>query len=251
VDEQTSELRAKTKHLEKLLKMRSEFLNIASHQLRTPVSVILGTISMFKEGSIDKLPPEKQKQFIDNIYYKSRKLEQIIRDILLASEIDSGHFSLGEERLAVVDVVSLVAEVVKANSTKAQDKDLELVFNKPSEELKIKAHADYLKQALAYVIDNALIYTPAGQVTVDLTEDKGRVVIKVSDTGIGIPAEDQDKIFKKFARGRQAVDLYTDGSGLGLFIVLKITEAQPGGQISFESEAGQGSIFILSFPLVQ
>ncbi|MEX0918371.1 MAG: GAF domain-containing sensor histidine kinase [Candidatus Paceibacterota bacterium] len=249
VDEQTVELRAKTVHLQKLLEMRSEFLDVASHQLRTPVSVILGTISMFREGSMSKLTTEQQSHFIESIYHKAKKLELIIRDILSASEMDTDKFTLTPDKLKSVPVAEVITEVLAGLRDKAASKDIELVFKPPTGQgPKVATSANYLEQALFNLVDNALNYTSAGQVDVCLAEDDGRVIIKVKDTGIGIPATDQSKVFDKFARGKNAVNLYTDGSGLGLFITKKIIEAHPDGRISFTSEDGRGSTFIINLP---
>ncbi|MEI6627723.1 MAG: GAF domain-containing sensor histidine kinase, partial [bacterium] len=247
VDEQTLDLTKQADHLKKLLKMRSEFLDIASHQLKTPVSVILGTISMFREGSMDKLPKEQQQKFFDNIFWKAKKLNVIISDILRASEMDTDDFTLDPENLRPVAIEDVLQEVYNDNIDEAQKRGLQLILEKPNKSTStVLTDADFFEQAIFNLVDDAIKYTKSGSVKMILTQEKGRVVIKIVDTGIGIPKEEQKKIFDKFSRASNAVNMYTDGSGLGLFIVKKIIEAHQGGKISFESELGKGTVFTVS-----
>ncbi|OJI08543.1 hypothetical protein BK005_00635 [bacterium CG10_37_50] len=258
VSEQTMNLRDKTKvleeqaeHLKKLLVMRSEFLDIASHQLKTPISVISGTISMFKEGSIQKMPIETQNKLIDNIYQKSLKINQIIRDILQASEFDTDKFSFVEKRVVPVDLNKVLADVITGNQAFADEKKLQLVFAFNPGNPQINSDPDYLEQAIFNLVDNALKYTKEGKVQLSLDENLQSIIIKVKDTGVGIPREDQVRMFGKFERAKNAVNMYTDGSGLGLFITREIIEAHPGGTISFTSEEGKGTEFIITIPKTQ
>lgn len=236
-------------HIEKLLKMRSEFLDIASHQLKTPVSVIMGTTSMFKDGTIQKLPKEQQDKFIDNIYRKSVKLSGIIRDILSASEFDTEKFSLPEKRLESVDLEKFLEKTKEDFSDEAKEKGLELNFIKKKTAISpIASDEFYLTQAINNIIDNAIEYTKTGKVDIVLDEDDKNVFVKIKDTGAGIPEKDKSRIFGKFERASNAVDMYTDGSGLGLFISKEIIDAHKGASISFISKEGEGTEFIISFP---
>ena len=255
VNEQTMSLQDKTKvleeqaeHLKKLLAMRSEFLDIASHQLKTPISVISGTISMFKEGSVQKMPVETQNKLIDNIYQKSLKISQIIRDILQASEFDTEKFSFVEKKIVSVDLNKLLTSVIADNQAFANEKKLQLVFMPNPANPKINSDPDYLEQAFFNLVDNALKYTKEGKVEVLLDENPQSIIIKVKDTGVGIPKDDQGRMFGKFERAKNAVDMYTDGSGLGLFITKEIIEAHPGGTIAFASEEGKGTEFTITIP---
>ncbi|MFA5000745.1 MAG: ATP-binding protein [Candidatus Paceibacterota bacterium] len=255
VNEQTMSLQDKTKvleeqaeHLKKLLAMRSEFLDIASHQLKTPISVISGTISMFKEGSVQKMPVETQNKLIDNIYQKSLKISQIIRDILQASEFDTEKFSFVEKRIVPVDLNKMLTDVVADNKAFADEKKLQLIFTPNPANPQINSDPDYLEQAFFNLVDNALKYTKEGKVEVSLDENPQSIIIKVKDTGVGIPKDDQVRMFGKFERAKNAVDMYTDGSGLGLFITKEIIEAHPGGTIAFASEEGKGTEFTITIP---
>ena len=246
VDKQTKELRAKAIHLEKLLQMRSQFLDIASHQLRTPISVIIGTLSMLKEGSIKS---DQRAKFIDNMYRKGLKLEQIIDDILTASEMDTEKFEVFNPQPA--DIVEIVDAVAKDKLQQVKEKGLKLQFKKPAKPIEVMTSHNYLEQAIGNLVDNAVQYTTKGTITMTMSQEKDRVIIKVSDAGIGIPKAELPKLFKKFVRGSNAKEIYTDGSGLGLFIIKEIVEAHPGGKVSVESTLGKGSTFTISLPVVK
>lgn len=244
VDQQTSDIRAKTERLQELLKLRSEFLDIASHQLRTPVSVINGTISMIREGDIEKLPPEQQKKFFNNIFLKGKKLESIISDILAASEMDKEFKITHDEK---IDVPALVERVTKSYAFDAEEKKLQLTYKPPPTPIApIPGNEKYLEQMIDNLLSNALHYTEKGSITVSLQKkEKDCILLSIADTGIGIPEKDRARLFDKFVRGGNARNIYTDGSGLGLFIIKKIVDAHPGGKVWMESQEGKGTTFFV------
>lgn len=262
VEEQTHDIKAKNTELERMLKIQSEFLDITSHQLRTPVSVIKGVSSIMIEPNFEKLPKEKQKQFIQGISEKSAKLESIIRDILTASELDTKKFSV-KHNSPLIHLEDVVEQAVKGSSFEAEQRKIDLVFNKPIKPLsRIKGEARFLEQAFANLINNALKYTPSlvqvkearsqrdaqGLVEVTVNETKDDIVVKVKDNGIGIPKEDLNGLFTKFVRAANASNMYTDGSGLGLYIVKEIVDGH-NGKVWVESEVGKGSEFYISLPV--
>lgn len=263
VDEQTRDIKEKAIHLEKLLKMRSEFLDIASHQLRTPTSVIKGTLSMMKEGDFDKMPLTDKTKFIEGMFQKSLKLESIINDILVASEMDTAQFEIGVEDEIELD--KFLEKEVAEHQFDASEKKLVLTFEKLTDgPFKIKGSAKYLEQALDNLLNNAIKYTTQGFVKATVKKDRPNVVVAVSDSGIGIPKDDIKKIFHKFTRGKNARSVYTDGSGLGLFIIKRIMDQHPDSKVWVESparqalaagmasgEEGKGSTFYLQFPLLR
>jgi signal transduction histidine kinase len=246
VDEQTGELKKRALHLEKLLKMREEFLDIASHQLKTPVSVIRGTLSMFMDGSMDKLSPEERKKFLGNIYKKTEKLNIIIADILRASELDTEEFTINPETAKEINLIDLLKEVYDDLKELARAKNLDFKLILPKVKIPpVITSDDFLEQAIYNLTDNAIKYTQHGFIKLELLVENKEITIKISDSGIGIPELDQKKLFDKFARAGNAVGLYTDGSGLGLFIAKKIIEAHDGGNLTFESKEGKGTTFII------
>lgn len=245
VHEQTKDIQAKNEHLEKLLALRSEFLDIASHQLRTPVSVIKGVLSMIDEGSI---PKNKEKQFLRGAIEKSIKLGEIINDLLRASEMDSDKFELKIEPVSLDDVFKKIKE---DKSVAALPSEVDLKFDLPTEPLPpVMGDERYIEHAIVNLVNNALQYTRSGHVRIWTAVEGGHLAIRVEDTGIGIPAEDVPNLFEKFRRGGNAVETYADGSGLGLFIVKKIIDAIPGSSIQVEkTELDHGTTMLLKLPL--
>lgn len=250
INEQTKEIKKRAEHLEKLLKMRSEFLDIASHQLRTPISVILGISSMFKEGDFDDLSKEEQRKFLESIYLKAKKLSNIVNDILKASELETEEFKL--EEFKPTQVEKIIEKIFKDFEDQAKNKGLKFEFIKPEKPTSpVLIHPDYFEQAIANLVDNAIRYTPKGYVKIEVSEGKERVMIKIEDSGIGIPEDDKKKMFEKFSRAKNAVNLYTDGSGLGLFITKKIIDAHSGAEINFISQENKGTTFFITLPILK
>jgi len=236
-------------HLKKLLELKSEFLDIASHQLRTPVSVINGVVSMLKEGDINLNDKEEYDKFVDSIYIKGKKLIQIIEDILSASKVDAEEFEIDDNSKKPVQVEEIIKSVIGVLKEEADGKGLALSFEKPERKLPaITVAPFYLEQAISNLVNNAIIYTSKGFVKIKVREENNQIVIDISDSGIGIPKEDISKLFDKFARASNANNAYTDGSGLGLFIVKKLIEAH-GGIVSVKSEEGKGSTFTITLPI--
>ncbi|MFH1236364.1 MAG: ATP-binding protein [Parcubacteria group bacterium] len=269
VNEQTRDITQKNRQVEaanaqlqKMLKAQSEFLDIASHQLRTPVSVIRGIIEMIRDKDMARLPKEKQTEFIDNAFQKGAKLDQIINDILSASEFAGEKFAIAEKTPAI-QLEDLVGQIVSGFKLEAEQRKIKLTYAKPTSPLPpIKGEERFLEQAISNFISNALKYTPSlvqvkearakrdepGRVAVEVKQVKNDIVVSVSDNGIGIPKVEISKLFTKFTRASNARDMYTDGSGLGLYIVKEIVEGHR-GKVWAESEQGKGSVFFMSLPV--
>lgn len=262
VDEQTKDIQMKADHLEKLLKMRSEFLDIASHQLRTPTSVIKGIMSMMVEGDLERMPKEKQKEFVQSAFEKSLKLEQIIHDLLTASEFDSKKYEINTAtpKIQLEDVID---KIIKSSQFAASQREIKLSWQKPKQALPpIFGESRYLEEAFSNLIDNAIKYTPStkkvnearatretsGIVEISSELSNQDIIVKVKDNGIGIPKEEIGKLFQKFTRAINATEMYTDGSGLGLFIVKEIIEGHH-GKVWVESEINKGTTFYVSLPV--
>jgi len=243
VEEKTTELRDKNEYLEKLLVMRSEFLDIASHQLRTPVTVIRGMTSMILEGG---MPENKINEFLKAMLDKSGKLAEIINDILRASEMDSEKVLL---KFTKVDLNTFLTKLVDDKQIQAKTKEIGLKLSLPKTPLPaIQADERYLEQSVGNLINNSFQYTPKnGKVEVSARLNGKKIEIRVSDTGIGIPANDLPKLFSKFSRASNAIAMYTDGTGLGLFIVKRIIEEHKGGKVCVEKTVeGKGTTFLIT-----
>lgn len=237
---------AQTKDIKELLKAKSEFLNIASHQLRTPVSIIRGMLSMVQEGTLSK---EEEQDFIRKSYQSVNRLTVIIKDILDAQTIAGGKIRISR---APTQISDLVNEAVNMLQLTAQEKDIVLKYDEPAEKLpRIFIDRDRMRGVLDDLIDNALRYTPKGSVIVStaLDKEKKQMIIKIQDTGIGLVKEDMAVLFGKFARGTGGKTINVNSSGLGLYIVKHIVEAH-NGTITAESKGkNKGSAFTIKLPM--
>ena len=243
VNDQTKKLRKNNKRLKKLLEMKGDFLNIASHQLRTPVSVLIGMSQMLMEGSVKGKDKER---FLKGINEKSKKLAQIIHDILSASEMDHEDFTLD---LVPVDVVKLLEILVQTKKKTARANHIDLRLIVEDQIPNVLANKHYLEQAVINLINNSFQYTPKGSILVRLGMKKDKVLVRVQDTGIGIPKKNLKSLFKKFSRAQNATQAYTDGSGLGLFIVKKIISAHKDAQVYVEETAlNKGTTITIELP---
>jgi signal transduction histidine kinase len=250
VKEQTKDIQAKADRLEKLVKVKSDFINLISHQLRTPVTIISGASSILREESHHNLTEDEQK-LVESIYVKSRQLGNIFNDIIIASEVDVEHFTFPDIIMQKIRFERIVETVFDDERARSTEKKLEYEYIPPASPLpEIKTNPAYLQIAIRIIIDNAIMYTAAGKVSVAVAMKDTSVVCTVSDTGVGISEEDQKQLFQKFIRGKNAVDSYAYGTGLGLFIAKKIIEAHPGGKLEYSTEVGKGTTFTISIPVV-
>jgi len=243
VDEQTKDIKAKSEHLQKLLTMRSEFLNIASHQLRTPVSVIKGVLSILGENNI---PEQKKQELLKTAFEKSIKLNEIINSILKASEMESENFKI---KFKTTNLGLVLKEIYNSQISVLKNKDLKIILNLPKKQLpNIKSDKVYLKHVFNNLINNSLQYTKKGSIIINVAVEKNKIIVKIIDTGIGIPKEEIPKLFHKFVRAKNAVESYTDGTGLGLFIVKKIINVHKGAKVYIEkTEIGKGTTMTVEF----
>jgi signal transduction histidine kinase len=236
---------------------KTEFVSMASHQLRTPPTPIKGYSSMLLEGSYGELN-EGQRKAVENIYNANNQQIAFVEDLLSVSRIESGSMKFEFKKQQIGD---LCQEVINNLALKASDKNLYLDYNViagPLPELTIDAAK--IREVISNLVDNAVKYTIKGGVTLttELCAKKQETCLSVphlrvtvSDTGIGVPAEEIPYLFQKFSRGKDTTRLNTGGTGLGLYVVKMITEAN-GGKVWIESPgANRGTKFILELPLEQ
>ena len=226
----------------KLENMRKDFVANVSHELKTPLTSINGFVETLIMN--EDLPSEKRNRFLAIIQKESDRLKRLIEDILLLSSIESKN-NLVTENILLYDVFKEVYEMINyiANSKK-----IDLSYNFEDEKIVVQAYSDYIKQLLLNLIDNAIKYTPeGGKVTVNQFTRNDEIVIEVIDNGVGIPKEDQSKIFQRFYRVDKARSRSVGGTGLGLAITKHIVHSLK-GSISVESELGEGSKFIVRLP---
>lgn len=225
---------------------KSEFISIASHQLRTPLTAIKGFLSLLLEGSYGKLTI-KHKDVLNKIYTSNERLISLVEDLLNLSRIESGRMEYAFEK---VDIAGVCQEVYDTFLLKAKDKKLDLCFQKNDGVLcEAVTDRNKVREVISNMVDNAIKYTLKGGVTMKVENNGEFVQVKVTDTGIGIPETELPYLFQKFSRGKDISRLNTGGTGLGLHVGKKMMEALH-GDISAESRGeGKGSTFIIHVPM--
>ncbi|MCK5027339.1 MAG: HAMP domain-containing histidine kinase, partial [Candidatus Pacebacteria bacterium] len=228
------------KRLKEIDQMKDDFVSMAAHELRTPLTIIRGYTDMLASS---KRMTETDRQMTTNIEVSAKHLNQMIGDILDVSRLQQGRLSFDMKIMHPNDVIHEVVESLKYTANK---KGLELTYE-PRETSMIEVDLDRLKQVLINIVGNSVKYTPEGSVTVTSYNEKDMCMIRVSDTGIGISSEDQEKLFSRFYRVRSKETEEIRGTGLGLWITKEIV-TQMKGKITVESIKGKGTDFIISFP---
>ncbi len=244
IDSATKELQQSNDKLKALDEAKDEFVSMASHQLRTPLTSIKGYLSMVLEGDAGSVS-DIQKQMLGQAFFSSQRMVYLISDLLNVSRLKTGKFLIELKPMYLPDIVeseiTQLEEGVKA-------KGLTLAFDKPKTFPILNLDEMKLRQVIMNFTDNAIYYTPKnGKITVSLKDGKDSVEFTVKDTGMGVPKDEQHKLFAKFYRAENARKARPDGTGLGLFMAKKVIVAQ-GGSIIFDSTEGKGSTFGFSFP---
>ncbi|MFZ3031842.1 MAG: ATP-binding protein [Candidatus Moraniibacteriota bacterium] len=242
----TQELAQANQELKRLDAAKSEFISIASHQLRTPLTAIKGYISLVLEGSYGKVIPSVQ-DVLNKVYTVNNRMGQLVEDLLNISRIESGRV---QYNFAEASIEPIVADVVDMFALMAKEKKLALKMKLPKKSLpKLSLDVNKIREVISNLIDNALKYTREGGVTVSVEGEENAVVVRVADTGIGVDPGDAKRLFEKFTRSSETMKLDVSGTGLGLYVGKNFVEAH-GGLLSIESEGkGKGATFVIRLPL--
>jgi PAS domain S-box-containing protein len=226
-------------------KMKTEFVSVAAHQLRTPLSAIKWTLRLLLDGDLGKIT-ETQREFLEKTYKSNERMILLINDLLNVTRIEEGRYLYN---LTLIDFESTIESLVNSYKEEVEKRNLKLEFQKPKEKLPlIKADPEKIKLAIQNLIENSIKYTPeGGRILISLKKNKNLITFSIKDTGVGIPKDQQQRVFSKFFRAENAIKMNTEGSGLGLFITKNIIEAH-GGKIWFESEEGKGTTFYFNLP---
>ncbi|MEK7167524.1 MAG: HAMP domain-containing sensor histidine kinase [Patescibacteria group bacterium] len=241
----TNDLKAANKELQRLDEAKSEFLSIASHQLRTPLTIIKGYISMMVEGSYGSIS-NKVKENLGKMYIASERLISLVETLLNISRIEAGRL---EFNLQPTDFSEVVGSIVEDFQQKAKEKNLKLGFYPEKNLPKVMTDGEKIKEVISNFLDNSIKYTEKGEVTVSLHQESQSVVFSCQDTGRGVEPEDLPRLFNKFVRGKGMMQIHTEGTGLGLYFGRMVIENM-GGRIWAESPGkNQGSKFSFSLPL--
>ncbi|MEV5436204.1 ATP-binding protein [Streptomyces sp. NPDC052682] len=240
--EQESTLVEKLRALDKA---KSDFLSTVSHELRTPLTSIVGYIELLKDEETGPLTPP-QLRMLDVVDRNANRLRALIEDLLTLSRIESGAFGSRKEP---VDLCRLVASATDAIRPAADAACVGVETHCPRRPLVLEADSDQLDRVLMNLLSNAVKFTPrGGKVTVRAEARDGQAVLSVSDTGIGIPAAEQEKLFQRFFRASNATESAIPGTGLGLTIVRTIVENH-GGEMTVDSREGNGTTFTARLPI--
>lgn len=225
-------------------RIKTEFVSISAHQLRTPLSAIKWSLKMILDGDLGPVT-EEQREILQKTSFANERLINLVNDLLNVARIEEGRYLF---KLNSKDFISLVSSIVENYQEEMKHKEIDLQFEKPDRKIVLMLDEEKISLALQNLIENAIKYTPPkGKITIAISETEKEVIFSVSDTGIGIPKEQQYRVFSKFFRGSNVMRLETEGSGLGLFITKNIIEAH-NGRIWFISEEGKGTTFYFTLP---
>jgi signal transduction histidine kinase len=237
-------LRSLNVRLEQASRAKSEFLANMSHELRTPLNAILGFTEMLLDGLYGEIPAELKEPLTD-IQTNGQHLLRLINDVLDLSKIEAGRMELSLGDYAVEDVVTTVRASLRSL---ANEKGLELVTEVPPGLPDAYGDSKRITQCLLNLVGNALKFTRQGRVTVGVERRGDDLCYRVSDTGIGIPADQQEAVFAEFRQLDTTTTRDFGGTGLGLSITKKFVELH-GGRIWVDSDLGKGSTFYFTIPL--
>ncbi len=228
-------------------KAKTEFVSLASHQLRTPLSAIRWYTEMLLAGDAGTLS-EKQKKYLAEVQYGNQRMVSLVNALLNVSRLELGTFVIEPE---LIDIDDIAKSVIDEQRPQINEKKITFAYRVAPNVPKISADPKLLRIVFQNLLSNAVKYTPCGgaiELSISLDKEKRHIAIQVVDTGYGIPENQQDKIFTKLFRADNVRDKDTDGTGLGLYIVKSIIE-HSAGTIRFESEENKGTTFYITLPI--
>lgn len=232
--------------------IEQEFVSITTHQLNTPLSIIRGYTSMLLAGDAGKMT-EKQERYVTEIHGGSLRLTKIIKDLLDITHLDRDQYLHNNHQ--PVELQTVIMNSIGREQEKALANNINLIPDLPKQKLVIMGNSTHIEEAITNLINNSIKYSDEHtKIIISARAEKGatgtEVVVNVTDQGIGIPAEEQSRIFQRFYRASNSESRDANGTGLGLYIVKRIVEFH-GGSVSFSSKPRQGTTFTLRFPLVK
>lgn len=231
--------------LEEVDKAKTEFLSLASHQLRSPITAIKGYTSMFLEGSYGEVS-EVQREPISRVFQSSLNLANVVEDLLDVAKIEQGGMKYVMQD---VDLETITSALNKEFSLTAKSKGLELKYeNAGASPCMVSVDPVKFRQVVLNLLDNSIKYTQTGFVKLSITKKDGNAVVSISDSGMGMSPETQAKLFGKFSRG-EGMKVNAGGSGIGLYLAKEIVEAHKGTVTASSEGVGKGSTFAVTIPL--
>ena len=247
INNATRELRATNATLRQLDKVKDEFVSIASHQLRTPLTSVKGYLSMVLEGDTGKIT-KTQHQLLNEAFLSSERMVRLINDFLNVSRIQTGKFIIDRAPTDLSTVVEQEIESLKPNATA---RNMKLVYRKPKNFPVLNIDEGKVRQVVMNFADNAIYYSrDDSTINIKLSIESNNVVFTVKDTGIGVPESERNNLFGKFYRATNARKKRPDGTGVGLYLAKKVVDAHE-GELIFESIEGKGSTFGFKLPIAK
>lgn len=227
--------------------IKSDFISIVSHELRTPLTAIKGFLSMLLKKDFGELG-ERQYHFLTRVYQSNQRMINLVEDLLDATYLESGKVMLNPRPVALEPII---AEVVTELASKGFERQIMLKVSRRHRLPLVLADETRLRQILVNLVDNAIKYSlPSSEVVVDFKVQGDELVTSVTDTGVGVPPGQADKLFQKFGRIFNPMSVQAGGTGLGLYIVKNLVESH-GGRIWVTSREGRGSKFSFSLPVAR
>ena len=245
IDEATKELRFSNRQLQRLDEAKNEFISMASHQLRTPLTSIKGYLDMMLEGDLGKISPT-QRAVLREAFSSSERMVRLINDFLNVSRLQTGKFTIDKQS---VDIAQILRDEVSLLKVVADQRSVEMVLKIDKKIPSLAVDSEKIRQVMLNMIDNAIYYSnPHKKVVITLKSSGKMIEFSVKDSGIGVPKSEQANLFGKFFRGTNAKKRRPDGTGVGLFLAKKVILSHDGEMI-FESEEGKGSTFGFKLPV--
>ena len=244
IDDATKKLRQANDKLRALDETKDDFISMASHQLRTPLTSVKGYLSMVLDGDVGKVS-KPQREMLGQAFFSSQRMVYLIADLLNVSRLKTGKFIIEP---SPVDLAEIIDQELSQLGETASSKSLNINYDKPKSFPTLMLDETKTRQVIMNFVDNAIYYTPAGgKINVRLIDNPNIIELRIEDNGIGVPKAEQHHLFTKFYRAGNARKARPDGTGLGLFMAKKVVIAE-GGSIIFESTEGKGSTFGFVFP---
>jgi signal transduction histidine kinase len=243
IEEATRKLRRTNEKLKTLDQTKDDFISMASHQLRTPLTSVKGYVSMVLDGDAGKITP-LQRKLLNQSFVSAQRMVYLISDLLNVSRLRTGKFVI---EAIPTNLATVIKDEIEQLVETAAGRNVQLIYHKPEHFPTLMLDETKIRQVIMNFIDNAIYYTQSGgHITVNLTETPKSIEFTVVDDGIGVPKHEQPHLFSKFYRAANAKRARPDGTGLGLFMAKKVIIAQ-GGAIIFKSQESKGSTFGFSF----
>ena len=226
-------------------RMKSEFISIVSHQLRSPLSNLKWSIEILSSGRLGKIGG-KQAEYLRILTDNTERMGELVSDLLTVSRIEQGRLPLQKSSFSLA---KLTEEIIEKYKPYASASNVEISFQAEESLPRVIADLSQIKSVIENLLDNAIRYIKGrGEIEIKINKKDHKLLFEIKDTGVGIPREDQKRIFQKFFRSMNVMRHQTQGSGLGLYIAKSIVE-KSGGKIWFKSKEGEGTTFWFTLPI--